>query len=439
MYGFDPGGFMRPDEFDLIIDNLPTLIVESTQSLLDEIPETSEALTSEKVINIIKSASKTGLVSGWIIGKMLQKVDDAIFKKVPGFKFDSLTQWFDEYEDQLPFKRSQAKVYRIIAEKISIEYFAQLGFRRSNALLGIKNDKDREKIMAKAITKGLSTEQIIEEKNKAIYRRLKKPGIVVSEESEPATKPATENKPENMYKFSVLQWNVFKGCGYDCVYCKESFQSQEKRDFHNCRECRDYIPHAHPEYLVEDDYPLPPTPYMRFIFVGASGDISFCKGSDRLDKHFQYIIDRIANEQGKNFLLQSKDPDTFNRIKRIPSNLTLGITLETNRDEGYDKISKAPSPSKRYGDFLHIKHKFKMLTLEPMLKFDLPIMLEWINNIRPDFIWIGTDYANKSYIAKHGLEAPIDDVMKLYYILGMQGYLVQLKDKLIERINDESK
>jgi len=431
---------MQPDEFDLMIDNLPTLIIESTQSLLDEIPETGETLTSENVISIIKSASKTGLVSGWIIGKMLQKVDDAIFKKIPGFKFDSLTQWFDEYEDQLPFKRSQAKVYKTIAEKISIEYFAQLGFRRSNALLGIKNDKDREKIMAKAITKGLSTEQIIEEKNKAIIKRLPEPIAIVSKDFKPGNKTTNnpDEKLDNMYKFSVLQWNPFKGCEFECEYCKESFQRQELRDLHDCRKCRNYKIHIHPE-LLEDGYILPDTHYMRFIFTCASGDISFCKGSDILDKYFLSIIDRIAREPGKNFLLQSKDPDTFNRIKRIPSNLTLGITLETNRDDGYAEVSLAPVPSKRYNDFRKIKHKYKMLTLEPMLKFDLPIMLEWINNIRPDFIWIGTDYADKSYIAKHGLEAPIDDVMKLYYILGSRGYLVQLKDKLIERIADEIK
>ena len=53
------------------------------------------------------------------------------------------------------------------------------------------------------------------------------------------------------------------------------------------------------------------------------------------------------------------------------------------------KISKAPKPSKRYKDFLALKWDKKIVTIEPILDFDLETFLEWILSIKPKAVFIG--------------------------------------------------
>jgi len=124
---------------------------------------------------------------------------------------------------------------------------------------------------------------------------------------------------------------------------------------------------------------------MQFIFTCSNGDVAFCK-TESLRK----IVDRIRSESSKTFLIQSKDPEKFNRLI-FPDNVILGITLETNRNKNYGKYSKAPIPSKRYGDFLAVKHPLKMVTVEPVMDFDLNVMVHWIKKINPCMVWIGYD------------------------------------------------
>ncbi len=161
---------------------------------------------------------------------------------------------------------------------------------------------------------------------------------------------------------------------------------------------------------------MPPTHFNQFIFTCPNGDISFCR-----TKYLQKIVDRICCEKNKMFLLQSKDPRTFNRIK-FPDNVVLGITLETNRDEDYAKISNAPAPSQRYRDFLDVRHPIKMVTVEPVQEFDRDVLVEWISNINPSLIWLGYD-SRKSHLP----EPPLAKVQDLYWELGARGFSVVLK------------
>ncbi|MBN2376759.1 MAG: DUF5131 family protein [Sedimentisphaerales bacterium] len=201
---------------------------------------------------------------------------------------------------------------------------------------------------------------------------------------------------KNMYKASVKQWNPFCGCNFKCVYCTTSFQAQVKRYSNainpktgkrNCPKCSSWTPHNHPERL--DEY-LPITKKGEFIFVCSNGDISFCP-----TPYLKQILKRIDEKPDRTFLLQSKNPITFNRIKSIPDNLILGTTIETNRDALAKKVSKAPKVSKRFEDFLKVKHHMKMITIEPVLEFDINTMLEWCMKVKPVMIWMGYDSKKK--------------------------------------------
>ena len=109
----------------------------------------------------------------------------------------------------------------------------------------------------------------------------------------------------NMYT-NVKTWNPFKGCLFDCEYCKPSFQLQAKRQKNRCMDCYNFIPHTHPDRL--DKIPSAET-----IFVCGNGDISFC-----VPQFTVKIIDSIKNNLSKHkdkiFFMQSKRPEYFHQF-----------------------------------------------------------------------------------------------------------------------------
>ena len=104
---------------------------------------------------------------------------------------------------------------------------------------------------------------------------------------------------DRMYK-DTKTWNPFKGCRFDCVYCKYSFQLQAKRQMHNFTDCYSYVPHTHEERLAR-------IPSARTIFVCGNSDLSFC--SHRFTRE---IIGAIKKHNircpHKTYLFQSKMP-----------------------------------------------------------------------------------------------------------------------------------
>ena len=220
----------------------------------------------------------------------------------------------------------------------------------------------------------------------------------------------------NMYALSVKQWSPWVGCEHECEYCIDSFQRGTKRwgmGQGDCERCCTFTPHAHPKRL---DQRLPNTGFMQFIFTCSSGDITSCP-TDYLKK----IVAVMRKNKDKTFLLQTKDPTTFGRVN-FPQNVVLGITLETNHDDLARAVSKAPPPSERYEVFKDLKHKRKMLTLEPIMQFDLETMVRWIGDIDPCMVWLGYDSKNT------GLPAPdLAQVKELYWAIGRQRRVVILK------------
>lgn len=187
---------------------------------------------------------------------------------------------------------------------------------------------------------------------------------------------------KNMYKLSKKQWNPFVGCEHGCIYCVSSFQRQLKRQGKRCRNCYNFTPHEHPSRLSDS---LPNTKTGEFIFTCSNGDVTFSS-----TPYLKQILQKIEKENHKTFLIQSKNPKTFERVK-FPSNVILGTTIETNRDDLYEGISEAPRPSQRYKDFLAIRHPLKMVTIEPVLDFDVDVIVSWIKKIDPCTVWIGYD------------------------------------------------
>lgn len=179
----------------------------------------------------------------------------------------------------------------------------------------------------------------------------------------------------NMYPWVSHTWNPLAGrCQHDCSYCymKRSFLGKLKKYHGKVR-------------LIEDDLETD-LGSNNIIFVGSATDIF----GEWVPKE---TIEKILNQCNKYeniYLFQTKNPARFNEfLKLIPQNSILGTTLETNRDYSY--ISKAPKASRRYQDFLSIDYPRKMISIEPILDFDLEEFFSWIKSINPEFVSIGAD------------------------------------------------
>jgi len=175
-----------------------------------------------------------------------------------------------------------------------------------------------------------------------------------------------------MYEDTVT-WNPFKGCEFDCVYCEKSFKRQAKRQKNRCIDCYKYKPHFHIERINK-------IPKADIVFACGNGDISF---ADMLQKG--RILRAMQLKPKQTFLLQTKMPQCLDGW-RIPSNVIVGTTIETNRDT--KDISKAPKTDTRYY-FLKRLVCRKAVTLEPILDFDIEVVYSWLWDINPEKVWIG--------------------------------------------------
>lgn len=179
----------------------------------------------------------------------------------------------------------------------------------------------------------------------------------------------------NMYPWVTHTWNPLAGeCLHKCIYCymKRSFLGKLKKYHGEVR-------------LIEDELETDLGSH-NIIFVGSATDI-FGKWVQK------ETIKRVLNQCSKHdniYLFQTKNPARFNEfLESIPKNSILGTTLETNRD--YSNISKAQKPSRRYQDFLSIDFPRKMVSIEPILDFDLEEFFSMIEAINPEFVSIGAD------------------------------------------------
>ena len=180
----------------------------------------------------------------------------------------------------------------------------------------------------------------------------------------------------------VKTWNPFKGCLFDCVYCRPSFQLQAKRQKHNCSKCYNYDPHEHPERLTK-------IPNAEKVFVCGNADLSFAEPAFT-EKIIEAVCGHSEKHPSTTYYFQSKKPAYLRTFcYRFPKNAIVLTTLETNRDEGYSQVSRAPLPSVRYGQLLGLPHPRKALTVEPVMDFDLEPFVGMIVDLDPEYVFLG--------------------------------------------------
>jgi hypothetical protein len=223
----------------------------------------------------------------------------------------------------------------------------------------------------------------------------------------------------NMYQ-GVSTWNPFRGCHFDCTYCAPSFKQQAFRQKHNCPECYNFTPHFHPERLQK-------IPSAATIFVGSCGDWAFSR--PEWTRAVIEAVKKHRSQRPKTFYFQSKAPKCFAPfVNEFPDNVILLTTLETNKDDIYEGISKAPKPTERYQQFLELDYPRKVITMEPLIDFDLDVMVEWVKNINPLYVWIGVNSKPKQVQLP---EPDPEKVEELIIALEAEGIEVRRKKTLL--------
>jgi len=173
----------------------------------------------------------------------------------------------------------------------------------------------------------------------------------------------------NMYPFVDATFNICKGlCPHKCVYCYMS-------DFK-----------LKPIRLDESEFKTK-LGKDNFIFVGSSTDM----WADNIPDEWIAKILGYCSAFDNKYLFQTKNPKRFNAfIKYLPQKSVLACTVETDNNELIKEYSKAPLVSERMDIMTDIKLP-KMISVEPVMNFDLAEMVSRIKTIQPDFVSIGAD------------------------------------------------
>ena len=117
------------------------------------------------------------------------------------------------------------------------------------------------------------------------------------------------------------------------------------------------------------------------------------------------------------YLFQSKNPERFHNNFCFPANTILGTTIETNR--AY-VVSRAPGTMQRMEAMWRLGYP-KMVSIEPIIDFDLDVMVEWIKLIKPEFVSVGAD--------SKGYKLPEPEPQKVQFLIMALREMTQVKVK----------
>ena len=184
-----------------------------------------------------------------------------------------------------------------------------------------------------------------------------------------------------MFKSITRTWPIFVGCDFNCTYCNARRLALTRLK-HNPRYKDGFKPH-----LVESELSRKFKP-ADFIFVAYMGDIAFATREE-----FWRILARIREFPETYFLIQSKNPEQLYTWWHdwgigLSADVYLGTTIESNRNYG---LSKAPPPMDRFRYITGYPHSRKFLSIEPIMDFDLDILVSWVRMLQPDIVEVGAD------------------------------------------------
>jgi DNA repair photolyase len=159
-----------------------------------------------------------------------------------------------------------------------------------------------------------------------------------------------------------------------------------------------------------------------FIFVGSSCDV-FAQAIERL--WIKETLIKCKKHNTNKYLFQSKNPIRFQDLFAwYPTNMIFGTTIETNRDEHI--VESAPCITDRYFGIHAIGQIYDyptMITIEPIMDFDLKPMLEMVSDVEPEWVNIGAN-------TNHNVKLPEPVAGKIHELIaGIRDMDIEVKIK----------
>ena len=174
----------------------------------------------------------------------------------------------------------------------------------------------------------------------------------------------------NMYNFCTHTWNAIKGkCPHFCGYCFMKRFGEQKPIRFDKKELKTDLGKGN------------------FIFVGSSCDMF----AEEIDTHWIAEILMHCKQFPNNYLFQTKNPKRLYELRVYLSRRYMcGTTIETNRE--YPEMGNTPPPASRakYMELLSAT-KTTMVTIEPVMDFDVEPLKNLIWHCHPKWVNIGAD------------------------------------------------
>ena len=183
----------------------------------------------------------------------------------------------------------------------------------------------------------------------------------------------------NMYDWITATWNTVKGkCPHDCAYCYMKRWGEQ------------------PELHFDEKELKTDLGSSNFIFVGSSCDMW---ANEVPPRWVDITLNHCCKFENK-YLFQTKSPQhmvSFLDRMQFPEDTVFGTTIETNRI--YPQMGNTPMPKQRANAMVDIKildpEAVTMLTIEPIMDFDIDYFLPLIQRIEPTRVNIGANTNSK--------------------------------------------
>jgi hypothetical protein len=204
-----------------------------------------------------------------------------------------------------------------------------------------------------------------------------------------------------MFPFITKTWNPLGGeCLYNCSYC---WAKKLIAKFH----MEKYTGPARIDRKALNQTFKPED----FVFVCDMTDLF---GSWVPKETIQRILDEISLSRAT-FLLLTKNPQRYLQFD-IPTNCVCGATIETD------------SKTSQLEAMADLHHPRKMVSVEPIMDFDLERFALWLAKVSPEFVAVGYDNYN------NGLNEPsFSKTLHLIALLegaGIKVYRKTLREKI---------
>ncbi len=191
-----------------------------------------------------------------------------------------------------------------------------------------------------------------------------------------------------MFSIVTETWNPVTGCRHDCIYCWA-----RRLALGRLRKSERYRNGFEPRLNVKEFE-------KRFsggvVFVSDMGDLF---GEWVPPEWIRAVIDYVSRFPSTLFLFMTKNPARYLEFTdEFPRNVILGATIETNRDLLAARVSKAPPPSARAEAMAEARRMrpdlHYLVSVEPVMDFDVDVIVDWIRAIAPTVVYVGYDNYN---------------------------------------------